>query len=584
MNFPRAQFWLVGLAVLAGWTAPRLAAQTVDARVLPAIVPVNHSAQYVIAVRGLRGDLQVTPPEVPGLVFSASPSRNSRMTIVNGRMSSEVSLTWALLAQTEGTYTIPGQRITVDGQELTIPDATVRVTPPDETLARFFGLELRLPEAPLYLGQMFPVTVRFYLQQGVEVSNLRRTIPLEVDVEGLVTTPIPRNPTARTVQRAGVSVYEFDFNFYATAVRAGAAQIRSTLPLGYRDPLGRRSGWQNVRLTAEEAAVDIQPLPVEGRPASFSDAVGQFDATAALSTRELTAGEPLTVTLSVLGQGNFERISAPEIVEQPGWRIFPPKTQFTAADEVGFRGEKSFEYLLIPDDASVEAVPALAFSFFDPRDGVYEEVQFAEEAITVLAAASGPASVRDFAGSIANGMTAGPLLAPDDLRPLLPALGTVQPAPAPPFGRAGTWVPAASAFAGLVFVGLLLRWRGQANLADQQRQKHLRKAAREAMAQARQAAQTGDHAAFLTAGFVALREAVASYAPRDRAPATFTWAEMQSWTPPEAWDAPLQEQLEALAQRAEAAQFAPSLAENFDLAEAQQTLEAALNRLGRAWK
>src|SRR5690606_10025383 len=117
--------------------------------------------------------------------------------------------------------------------------------------------------------------------------------------------------------------------------------------------------------------------------------VGNFEVQSRLSTRDLEVGDPLTLVLEVRGEGNFERIQAPNIPETDGWRIYPPRMQMTEQD-APHRGVKTFEYILTPSAESVEKTPAVAFSWFDPREAKWKERTLGSEPVNVRPG-SGPA-------------------------------------------------------------------------------------------------------------------------------------------------------------------------------------------------
>ena len=83
-------------------------------------------------------------------------------------------------------------------------------------------------------------------------------------------------------------------------------------------------------------ASKIKPLPLEGRPAGFSGAVGKFDVAGEASSAAGTTGDPLTLKIRVTGTGNFAGVSSAGLPESAVWKSYKPAVRFEPADgEIG---------------------------------------------------------------------------------------------------------------------------------------------------------------------------------------------------------------------------------------------------------
>ena len=81
--------------------------------------------------------------------------------------------------------------------------------------------------------------------------------------------------------------------------------------------------------------------------------------------KTVQVGDPITVTSTITGRGNFDRVSAPELENESGWHKYPPSSKFTQDDDVGISGSKSFETVLSPNEKKHD-LPLFVFSYFDP--------------------------------------------------------------------------------------------------------------------------------------------------------------------------------------------------------------------------
>jgi type IV secretory pathway VirB10-like protein len=80
------------------------------------------------------------------------------------------------------------------------------------------------------------------------------------------------------------------------------------------------------------------------------------------------------VTLQVEGEGNFDRIEAPPMIDPDGWRAYPPEATFAKSDDTGLRGIKTFRIALVPLKAHVRT-PQFEFAAFDPNTATYQKQQ-----------------------------------------------------------------------------------------------------------------------------------------------------------------------------------------------------------------
>jgi len=127
---------------------------------------------------------------------------------------------------------------------------------------------------------------------------------------------------------------------------------------------------RQYRIAAPVVQLEVKPLPVTGRPKSFSGAIGSFELHTQATPLKAAVGDPITMKFVVEGRGNFDRVSAPELIEQKAWRTYPPNTQFQPGNELGTSGSKQFEIAVIPDSPQSKA-PLFEFSYFDPEKARY---------------------------------------------------------------------------------------------------------------------------------------------------------------------------------------------------------------------
>jgi hypothetical protein len=409
----------------------------VTAQLDRADIALGDSAQLTITVSG-GGDDAVAPPAVPGLEFVAA-GQSSQYQSINGVATSTSSVTYEVIPQRAGTFTIPimsrgSQPIVLlvqpgngrsrasagsnSGASSLPPPATGGLsageTRPTQDGSAF--VRLRLPRRELYVGETIPVDIQVGLRPGLEAS-LEGLPTLNGDAFTLnKLTPQPEQTqevvagkpyTVLTWHSALAAVKPGDFSLTVetplTVRMRTVPQRRARMARGASDDslfenVFNDSFFQSffggttekqITVASEPEGLKVLALPTAGRPAGFAGAVGKFEVGSELSMAKTAAGDPLTLRLKVTGTGNFDRVNSAMLGELGGWKTYKPTAKFEPADSAGYNGEKHFEQAVIPLKPGRPIVPALAFSFFNPDTRQYETKLTAPLSLEVSTAPAG---------------------------------------------------------------------------------------------------------------------------------------------------------------------------------------------------
>jgi hypothetical protein len=150
--------------------------------------------------------------------------------------------------------------------------------------------------------------------------------------------------------------------------------------------ISRSSAPKDMTIASPSSELKVLPLPTLGRPRDFSGAVGDFEVSSDVSPTRVAAWDPLTLHLRVSGVGNFDRVDAAMLDHLDHWKTYPPKSSFKASDAAQTHGEKVFEQPLIAEEPGEQTIPAIDFSYFNPRTHRYERAH--TQPIKVMVAAS----------------------------------------------------------------------------------------------------------------------------------------------------------------------------------------------------
>lgn len=385
---------------------------------------IDDAATLSITVNGTRSaDVELPESDDFELI---QRGRSSQFNMINGKFSSSITFTCLLRAFSPGDYTIPPITIVADDQ--TIATEPIPFTVKGKALSSGSGaspgrstttndssrpayLVVQLPKEKAYIGELFPIEIKAYFKRGIR-ANL--TSPPELSSDGVVMGQLTEKPDQTQEGVNGVMYNVLTWHTNISTVKVGNHPFQLELHAVEHVPqkrlsnslFGRQSPFDDdffdsmlggysqrpLKLTSEKRSLEVLPLPEEGRPRDFSGAIGQFHIHAQAEPTTLEQGEPITLSISVRGQGNFDRVEAPAFPEglRNRWRIYSPASTFHPADQSGLAGEKVFEQAIVAKDSDIDQVPALSFSYFDPDKGAYVSTETKPIPIQIAADAAVP--------------------------------------------------------------------------------------------------------------------------------------------------------------------------------------------------
>jgi len=394
---------------------------------------VGETVELQIKVTG-PGDAR--PPEeisIDGLeIHSTGTSR--QFEIHNFSTSSSVTYNYTILPLRAGRFTIPPQTVLAGGKILRTPELALNVadvpgqqsttrpgrsaqgTQSQSTNARdMVFAELIVPKKTAYVGEIVPVQIRMGFDARV---HPRLTEPPDITGQGFTSQKLQQS--SQNLETINGRPFEVvTFKTAIAAARAGKFEIgplqakaqvvvprrrnapRSRSPFDlfdlddpfsdpfFSNPFAQFGERRDVQITSERVSLEVKPLPPNAPP-SFSGAIGSFTMATDAKPKSVQVGDPITVTTTISGRGNFDRVNAPLLEDDRGWHKYPPSSKFKQDDEVGISGTKTFEMVVSPNE-NKQSLPVLAFSYFDPVKEQYVTLHSEQTAITVQGGAVAPA-------------------------------------------------------------------------------------------------------------------------------------------------------------------------------------------------
>ncbi|MCF8056244.1 MAG: BatD family protein [Desulfocapsa sp.] len=384
--------------------------------------PMDRVATFSITAQGIRS-FQPQIPEVDGLRFHQR-GQSTQMQLINGDYSVSVTSVYLVEALRVGSFTIPAIQIqSKEGTtqtepiqfEVTVPQTTTNTARQQQSGSSSTS-RLRSGEADKvafmrvtpskkksYSGEVVPVEIKVYFRDGMKV-NLN-SLP-QLTGEGFVLQQLEREPiqTSEAINNSRYMVLTWESAL--SGIKEGehklSLEVEATLLLReqrqrslrghsmFSDPFFGDSFFddffgsyreKDVKVASPELAMSVLSLPEEGRPEGFSGAIGDFQLQVEADPVELDPGDPITLTMTVSGQGNFDRVQAPQLGEEKGWKTYTPSSEFLKDGAKG-SGKKVFEQALVAKDPNIKEIPAVVFSYFDPTTAAYKVLRSAPIPLT----------------------------------------------------------------------------------------------------------------------------------------------------------------------------------------------------------
>ncbi len=427
----RSRRGFVAFAVLVvgtGVSTAEIHAQDISARAYLSDPQVGVGRQFVLNVE-VSGTQQLEEdpvlPDMEDFASFLSAGTSTSIQIVNGRTSMAITYQYRFQALSEGTFEIGSVTVTVGDRTVTTEPVSLTVS--DAPPAPAAGAEAVEPGAAIAPEDLFIETrvsrTRAFENEAIAVEY---RIFTRVPVQSYTITTLPQatgfwseeleQPTAPQAER----VVRDGSEYLTAAVRrmmlfptgpgsktldplSVEAQVRvrdrsAFDPFG--DIFGRSSLFDRsvpVVVASRPVTIEVDPLPAEAQPGSFTGHVGSLGVTASVNRSDVETNEAVTLRVEYSGTGNLRTLPAPEIEFPVEFEAFPPETSERISEGGGsLQGTRTHEYVLIPRVPGELTIPAIEVAYFDPATERYGTSRSEPVEVTVAgdaAALEGPGAV-----------------------------------------------------------------------------------------------------------------------------------------------------------------------------------------------
>jgi len=333
--------------------------------------------------------------------FLGRGGESSNFQLINGKMSISKSIQYNFMATKVGTFTIDPIEIKLDNQTYQTKPITIEIVK-----ATVSAPPSAAPGAPATkpLQAEDSVEGNLFLKATVNKKNVYQNEPVVVSYKIYTRVNITSYSIEKSPNTAGFWTEEFELpqqpRLYDEVVNGRQFKVaeikkvalfptelgtktidpliiscdvrvstrrrsRDLFSSFFDDPFFARTQRYQI-VSTPPITINVQPLPVEGKPKNFSGAVGQFNLSANIDRQEVETNESIKLKVSLSGRGNIKilpnpLVQIPEDFEQYG----PTSSQKINRENDIISGSKSFEYVLIPRQPGTKKIKPIEFAHFD---------------------------------------------------------------------------------------------------------------------------------------------------------------------------------------------------------------------------
>jgi hypothetical protein len=381
------------------------------------VVGEQFRVNYTLTTPEERGK-DIRLPETGGLkeLYGGTLSQQGRSQYsANGKTITQYTevYTYILMAEKEGEYTIPPATIRVGNSEYKSNELKITALPKDQAVeaanantqaaqqqadrennSQLSGdnvfIRTIISKPSVYENEGFLVTYKLYTTVDVSFESAKFPefegfIAQEIDLpqdkqinlenyQGRNYRTVVIKQTILYPQRTGkITIAQGKFDLIAYV------RTQSRWPRNFFDSY--IDSYSNVKktLNSPPATIQVKPLPEGGKPDNFTGAVGDYKITSSISATQLKANEPVTIKITLAGNGNIKLVKNPAINFPNDFEIYDPKTDVNLkVTPAGVSGSKTIEYYAVPRYAGDFVIPSVRFSCFNPNTGNYKTLSTEE--------------------------------------------------------------------------------------------------------------------------------------------------------------------------------------------------------------
>ena len=331
-----------------------------------------------------------SPPKFENFQIIGGPNQSIKTSYVNGERNFSKTYSYFLKPLKKGRLKISQASIEIDNEiykslpiEVLITDS---VKQPSDAVTQYYNdddIELRalISKGSPFLNEPITVVYKLYYKAPINISDARETETPKFKDFWSQTIKIPQLKVQREVYKGqNYNVVEWR-KVVLYPQRVGELEISPlSLNLVLDVPTDKRDFFGNViydqtsqLISTGMRRINVKNLPTQGKPDSFSGAVGEFEFDVILNKNSLRATESFQAELKVKGSGNLKLFDLPNILVPNSMELFDPeREELISTNLSGMSGSISKLFTIIPRFQGNFPIEEVEFSYFNPETEKYK--------------------------------------------------------------------------------------------------------------------------------------------------------------------------------------------------------------------
>ncbi len=332
-------------------------------------------------------------PDFGALFVLSGPNTSQSFQIINSSMSGSVAYSYTLYARQPGKFTIGPASIDYKGKQLKTqpiqieavkgkPQQQQQSTSPSVTnIGDNLFIRAFADRHTARVGEQITVTYKLYTRVSVSGYDLTKAPTYEgfwsEDIEQARQPSVVNETYEGKQYRVAIIKKTALFATQAGTLKIAPLDVRCAVQVQSQrrkndpfdifgnDPFFQQMQTQQLDFKSNPLSFTIESLP-KNAPSGFTGAVGKYTFTATLDRREVQAGDPITLRLTIAGTGNVSLLTIPKPVLPSDIEAYEPKISVDVTRDGGIiGGKKTAEYLLVPRNAGKRTIEAIPFAYYD---------------------------------------------------------------------------------------------------------------------------------------------------------------------------------------------------------------------------
>lgn len=353
------------------------------------VLALNERFRITYSVNAQEAD-NFTPPKYDDFRTSGF-MQGSNFSNINGKRSFEQTYSLTLQPTAKGAFTIPPATITYKGKTISsntlkikVGDKIVKPKDPNDPVPlakQNIFLVTEVSNTNPFVGESIHVVYKIYVDNTKAAirNEAQKTAPtyngfwnqaIEIKKLNEKRGKYKDKDMVYYVIRKDVLIPQRAGNLKLTPLELDVAAVVAT---DKTDFFGRRLQSQTrIDLKSATRTIKVKALPTQGKPLDFNGAVGNFDFKVITSKKTINANESGQIKVRVSGNGNLKLVSLPKIETPQGIEVYDPEHKEGIKTNLsGMKGYIQDAYTIVPQYKGKYKIPALSFSYFNPKTKKY---------------------------------------------------------------------------------------------------------------------------------------------------------------------------------------------------------------------